>query len=235
MLPVAILCGGLGTRLLPKTETVPKALLSVSGEPFVFHQLRLLASAGVRRAVLCVGHLGGMIESAVGNGSAFGLDVGYAYDGDVQLGTGGAIRNALPQLGESFFTLYGDSYLVADFGAIQTAFESSRKLGLMTIWHNSGRLVPSNVEVQDQRIVAYSKRSRSERMQHVDWGLSAFRSETFEAFARDEVFDLGQVHVGLLDRGQLAAFEVKERFYEVGSPEGLADTEAFIGKLPQRF
>src|SRR5580704_8496571 len=119
MLPVAILAGGLATRLGPLTETVPKSLIPISGEPFVVHQLRLLQSSGIQRVILCVGHLGEQIERAVGNGSALGVDVTYSYDGATLQGTAGAVRSALPKLGESFFVIYGDSYLACDYVAIE--------------------------------------------------------------------------------------------------------------------
>ena len=125
MLTVAILAGGLATRLRPLTETIPKSLLEINGEPFALHQLRLLQSKGVRRVVLCVAHLGELIQSRIGDGRALGLHVDYSFDGPELLGTAGAIRNALPKLGESFFVMYGDSYLPCDYHAVQRAFVES--------------------------------------------------------------------------------------------------------------
>src|ERR1039458_4877965 len=111
MLPVAILAGGWATRLRPVTEKIPKALIEINGEPFLAHQLRLLASKGVKRAILCVGYLGEMLEAYAGDGSRFGLQLTYVPDGPHLRGTAGAVAHARPLLGESFFVLYGDSYL----------------------------------------------------------------------------------------------------------------------------
>src|SRR5271165_5405998 len=124
MLPVAILCGGLATRLRPMTETIPKALIELNGEPFIAHQLRLLSSRGIKRAVLCVGYRGEMIEEFVGDGAPFGLHAEVLFDGPTLLGTAGAVRRALPLLGENFFVLYGDSYLPCDYSAVASAFLS---------------------------------------------------------------------------------------------------------------
>jgi NDP-sugar pyrophosphorylase family protein len=110
MLPVAILAGGLATRLRPVTETIPKSLIDVNGEPFIAHQLRLLRSEGVERAVICTGYLGEAVREFAGDGRGFGIDLAYCEDGPKLRGTAGAIRNALPLLGDRFLVLYGDSY-----------------------------------------------------------------------------------------------------------------------------
>ena len=114
-LPVAILAGGLATRLRPITEKIPKSLVDVAGEPFIVRQLDYLFRQRVRDVVLCIGYLGEMIEAVVGDGSRFGLRVSYSIDGPILLGTGGALRRAAPLLGEAFFVLYGDSYLPVDY------------------------------------------------------------------------------------------------------------------------
>ena len=112
-----MLAGGLATRLRPITETIPKSLVPVAGEPFLAHQLRLLHAHGFRRAVLCVGHLGETIEAEFGDGAAFGFRLEYSFDGPRLLGTGGALKRALPRLGDAFFVLYGDCYLPMDYAA----------------------------------------------------------------------------------------------------------------------
>src|ERR1700680_2157820 len=122
MLPVAILAGGLATRLRPLTEALPKALVEINGEPFLAHQLRLLSRSGIDRVVLCAAYRGEQIREYAGDGRAFGLRVEYSFDGPQQLGTAGAIRRALPLLGDKFFVLYGDSYLPCDYAAIERTF-----------------------------------------------------------------------------------------------------------------
>jgi NDP-sugar pyrophosphorylase family protein len=226
--PVAILAGGLATRLHPLTEKIPKALLPVAGEPFLAHQLRLLRKQGVRRVVLCLGHLGEMVANEFGDGHAWGMDLDYSFDGPVLLGTGGALRQALPMLGESFFVLYGDSYLTAPFAPIAQSFEQSGKRGLMTIYRNEGLYDTSNILFRDGCIVLYDKKARASEMRHIDYGLSLFRSSVFEEKPSGTAFDLSEIMQQLIARNDLAGFEVRERFYEIGSPEGLAELENLL-------
>ncbi len=227
-LPVAILAGGLATRLRPLTETIPKALIEVNGEPFIAHQLRLLASRGIERVVLCVGYRGEMIRNFVGDGSRFGLHADVVFDGPVLLGTAGAIRNALPLLGENFFVLYGDSYLPCDYAAVGSAFLCSGKRGLMTVFRNDGKFDASNVEYRDGQIVAYDKKITTPAMKHIDYGLGAFRADVFTELPDGMHCDLAAVYQSLLGAGELAAFEVPERFYEIGSLRGLKETSEYL-------
>jgi|SRR5271165_4524733 len=228
MLPVAILAGGLATRLGALTQSKPKALIAIDREPFVAHQLRLLRKNGIQHVILCVGRMGEMIERAVGDGERFGVRVEYSYDGPVLLGTAGAIRGALPKLGGSFLVMYGDSYLPCDFAAVEREFSRSGKLGLMTVFRNEGQWDSSNVEFEEGRLLAYNKKNRTERMRYIDYGLGVFRAE---AFAKSCAADLADVYADLLKTGELAAFEVRERFYEIGSPAGLEETTKFLSHL----
>ena len=227
-MPVAILAGGLATRLRPVTERVPKSLLELNGEPFIAHQLRLLGSKGIRRVVLCVGFLGEMIRDTVRNGQGFGVEVEYSFDGAALLGTAGAIKNALPLLGETFLTLYGDSYLACDYRAVAGAHEASGKLALMTVFHNRGRWDSSNVEFRGGELLAYSKKSRVASMEYIDYGLGAFKAGAFDRVAPGQAWDLAELYAQLLAEGQLAGFEVRERFYEIGSADGLEETARFL-------
>lgn len=233
MLPVAILAGGLATRLRPQTEEIPKALIDVNGEPFVAHQLRLLRAHGIDQVVLCIGYLGEQIAKVVGDGSQFGLQVAHAFDGPTLLGTAGAIKHALPILDESFFVLYGDSYLECDYQVVQTAFERAGKLALMTVYRNEGHWDTSNVELVDGRILAYSKRQRTRRMKHIDYGLGVFRQSAFAGVPEHSPYDLESLYRDMLQQDQLAAFEVSQRFYEIGSPAGLDALRRYLAKSVQ--
>ena len=228
MLPIAILAGGLATRLRPVTETVPKALIEVAGEPFLAHQLRLLRRHGFERVVLLVGYLGEKIEAFAGDGRAFGLRVEYAFDGPQLLGTGGALRRALPLLGDAFAVIYGDSYLPCDYRAALGAFTDSGKLGLMTVHRNEGQWDTSNVEFTGGRILAYDKAKRTPAMRHIDYGLGAFQRAAFDEVPAGQPYDLAAVYQGLLRRGQLAAWESPDRFYEIGSVQGIDDLGEFL-------
>ena len=228
MLPVILLAGGLATRLRPITEKIPKALVEINGRPFLDYQMRLLAANGVKRVVLSVAYRGELIEEYLGNGSRYGIEVSYSFDGSTFLGTAGAIRRALPQLGARFFTLYGDSYLTAPFADVERKFLESGKEALMTVYHNVGLFDTSNVEFSGGRIVAYDKKVRSAAMQHIDYGLGVFRAAVFAGLPEGASCDLATLYQDVLQRGELAAHEVHERFYEIGTASGIEDTSRFL-------
>ncbi len=231
-LPVAILAGGLATRLRPITEKVPKLLVEVAGEPFFSHQIRLLKAAGLNHLVLCVGYLGEMVVEQYGDGSAWGVRIDYSFDGPKLLGTGGALIRALPRLGEAFYVLYGDSYLPIDYGAVGRSFLQSGRLGLMTVYENAERYDASNVWFEGGALRAYDKQAKLPQMRHIDYGLGAFKAAAFDGFPRDAVVDLPQVQQALLARGELAGYEIFERFYEVGSHGGLAELNSLLQPGP---
>jgi MurNAc alpha-1-phosphate uridylyltransferase len=228
MLPVAILAGGLATRLHPITQTIPKALVDVAGKPFISRQLTYLHDQGVRRLVLCIGYLGEMIEVVVGNGERFGLDVSYSSDGPTLLGTGGALRKALPMLGSDFFVLYGDSFLPVDFSAVQQAYLASGQQALMTVLANGNRWDNSNVLFTDGRLVEYNKRVPRPDMAHIDFGLGVMSAHVLTTYPDNQAFDLADVYQILSKQGQLNGLEVHERFYEIGSHSGLKEAEDYF-------
>jgi N-acetyl-alpha-D-muramate 1-phosphate uridylyltransferase len=227
-LPVAILAGGLATRLGSLSCDTPKSLLEVAGQPFVYHQLRLLRTQGVSRVTLCVGHLGEQVVRAVGDGSRFGLEVTYSFDGAKLRGTGGAIHQALPLLGPAFFVLYGDSYLECSYDVVQQAFESAGKKALMAVFRNQGRWDSSNVEFCDGRIQNYDKFTSKDSMRHIDYGLGVWHRRAFDAIHKEDVCELAGLYQEMLRQGELAGFEVMERFYEIGSLAGLEETGKYL-------
>jgi MurNAc alpha-1-phosphate uridylyltransferase len=224
----AILAGGLATRLKHLTADTPKALIEVAGKPFLWHQLQLLKRNGIEGAVLLVGHLGERIRDYFGDGSEIGMPLEYSFDGPVLLGTGGAIRRALPLLPERFFIVYGDSYLPCDYGAVERAFLKSRRKALMTVYRNDGMFDASNVEFDGTEIVRYDKKHRTPAMHYIDYGLGVCNRAVFSDLPEAQPIDLERIYQDLLAQGQLGAFEVKERFYEIGSPEGIQDTANFL-------
>jgi len=231
--PVAILAGGLATRMRPVAERIPKALFEVAGKPFIEHQLALLRREGVDRVVLCVGFLGEMIEACIGDGARFGLAVSYSFDGEKLLGTGGALRRALPMLGEHFFVLYGDSYLDIAYAPVQAAYRQSGLPALMTVFRNEGRWDTSNVEFDGTHVVRHDKRHRTEDMKFIDYGLGVVSSDILRA-CEDEAFDLSDLYASLAQEGRLAGFEATRRFYEIGTPSGLAETDGYLRGHLQR-
>jgi NDP-sugar pyrophosphorylase family protein len=205
-------------------------MIEVAGEPFIAHQLRLMRREGVARVVLCVGYLGEQIEAYVKDGKQFGLAVDYCYDGPTLLGTGGALRKALPYLGSEFLVIYGDSWLDTAFAPIVEAFRKGGKLALMTVFRNGGRWDVSNVWYDNGIIQRYDKLERVEQMQHIDWGLSVMKAELLAQQPAATAFDLAGIYKELSRRGQLAGYEITTRFYEIGSPEGLRETDELLRK-----
>lgn len=232
-LAVLILAGGLGTRLSAINPGLPKSMVAVSGQPFVARQLRLLKQQGVREVVLCVGHEAGPLVDFVGDGSRFGMVVQYSYDGETGqtgqlLGTGGALLKASKLVQSPFAVLYGDSWLEVDFEPIIETYFRLGKPALMTVYRNENRLIPSNLKIVDQLVAAYDKERPSADMVHVDFGLSIFSKQAFAGFTEQESFDLSRVVQRLIAAGDLACYEVSQRFYEVGTPEGLKELEEHL-------
>ncbi len=233
--PVVLLAGGLATRLRPITEKIPKALVTVAGQPFIVHQLRLLESHGVRSVLILAWYRGEMIRDFVGDGSQFGLNVQYSFEGDHPLGTAGAIRFALPLLNGPFFVLYGDSFLPCDYAGIQAHFDRHSQPGLMTVYRNEGKWDTSNVEMGNGQILCYNKQKRTPRMEFIDYGLGIFQPNVFASLAPGQSFDLAEIYQRLVDAKQLLAYEVEQRFYEVGSFEGLHELDELLSGDPNQF
>jgi MurNAc alpha-1-phosphate uridylyltransferase len=231
LFPVAILAGGLATRLGTIAHEMPKCLLELSGRPFLHHQLWQLERQGIHRVVLCVGHLGEKVVESVGDGSAFGLEVTYSFDGPEPRGTAGALKRALPLLDSAFFVLYGDSYLGCRYCEVQKAYETAGRLALMTVFKNQGKWDHSNVEFNGGRILAYDKVTRSPAMLYIDYGLGILCPRAFDGVPDNGRHDLAAVYQEMLIQDALWGFEVTERFYEIGSVAGLEETRRHLAGL----
>lgn len=225
--PVCILAGGKGTRL--GVEDRPKPLVEVAGEPFLVHPLRLLRAHGARHVVLLVDHLGQQIADAVGDGSAFGLKITVVFDAPGFTGTAGAVRGALEHLGGEFLVLYGDTYLRIDYGAVQAAHRASGRLALMSVLRNAGRWGESNATYAGGVVTRHDKRAPDPGMEWIDYGLGVLTPAALER--APAAADLSDVYRELAAEDQLAGYVATERFYEIGSPAALAETDAFLRGL----
>ncbi len=228
MLPVAILAGGLATRLRPITEKIPKALINVAGKPFIYHQLEYLHKVGIKKVVLCVGYLSEMILKEVGDGKRFGLDVIYSFDGEFPLGTGGSIKKALPLLDDNFYVLYGDSFLPIHFRPIEEFYFQSQKPALMTVILNENKWDKSNVICNGGLVLEYNKKEYKPSMKFIDYGLGILSKSIFNSYKDELTFDLADLYYKLSIKKHLASYEVFERFYEIGSLAGLNETEIYL-------
>jgi len=224
-----LLAGGLATRLRPVTEKIPKSLIDINGKPFIYFQARLLRSKGIKKVIICAGFLGEQIENYLKDGSEFGLEIDYSYDGDELLGTGGAVQKAIPKTNGIFWVMYGDSYLNTDFEYISSSFEKKKYKGLMTVFNNSDKWDSSNVKFENGNIIKYDKVNKTQDMRYIDYGLSIFRKDAFSGFGELQKFDLTAVFSELLLQNELMGLEIKDRFYEVGSFRGIEEFKSLIG------
>lgn len=229
-LPIAILAGGLATRLYPMTTTIPKSMIMVAGRPFIEWQLDYLKQQGIQRVILCVGHLGEQIQSYLGSGERYGLELVFSFDGPSLLGTGGALKRALPLLGDVFFVLYGDSYLPISFRSLEEEFHHQEQPALMTIIKNKNRWDVSNVCFESGVLREYNKQVPNVKMDYIDYGLSILSASMLTNYPVDEPFDLAQVYHSCSLQGDIRGHEVFSRFYEIGTPQGWQETTNFLSK-----
>jgi len=228
MYPIAVLAGGMATRLFPLTQEIPKSMINISGKPFIHWQLKLLSESGLKKIVLCLGVKSQLIEEYVGDGSQYGLEIRYSFDGESPLGTAGALAKALPLLGETFGVLYGDSYLEINYKSIMEFYSVQEKAGLMTIFNNTNQFDASNVELKEGLIIQYSKSNLSNRMQHIDYGFSILGRKSFRELPQNTNVDLTEVIGGLVSKGELLGYEVENRFFEIGSFQGIEDLRSYL-------
>lgn len=225
---IIVLAGGLATRLGALTQNTPKSMVKINGKPFLEYQLEMFKQSGFNRVLICLGHLGEQIESYFGDGSRFGIDIKYSYE-DKPLGTAGALKNAALLLDDSFFTIYGDSYISPDFEDIWNVFHSKNKQGLMTVYKNNNLYDSSNTIISEDIVTRYDKCNKTPDMACIEYGLNLFHKDMLARIPKDCFYELGDVFISLIADNELLAYEVKERFYEIGSPSGLDDFITYMG------
>jgi N-acetyl-alpha-D-muramate 1-phosphate uridylyltransferase len=230
---VVILAGGLATRLGELTKNRPKSLLEILGKPFLAYQLEVLRANGITDIVLCIGHLGTQIQDIFGDGSQYGVHIRYSLE-NKPLGTAGALKNAEPLLLKNFFVMYGDSYLFLDFPQVFSYFISRNKLGLDTVFRNNDSFDNSNIVFKNNLVTRYSKVEKTKDMVYIDYGAAVFNKLALHLIPENQTCSLEDLFIRLIRMKQLLAFEVHERFYEIGSPQGLKDFEVFIQNKLQK-
>jgi MurNAc alpha-1-phosphate uridylyltransferase len=231
MYPIVILAGGLATRLRPITEKTPKSLIEINGEPFVYHQLDLLEKKGFKKIHFCLGFLGEQVEEAVRKSEYYErLNISFSYDGEKLLGTGGTIRKIIHQLPSYFFVTYGDSYLDIDFFSVQHLFELKNMNfnSLMTVYKNKDLFDTSNVIFENNSIELYSKSKKDIKMTHIDYGVGILSNKCMDIYDKNITFDLGELYERLSLKKELLGYEVFQRFYEIGSMQGIQDLSDYL-------
>lgn len=231
MFPIVILAGGLATRLRPITEKIPKSLIQINGKPFVFHQLELLERKGFKRIHFCLGFHGEQVEELVKKSEYYKrLNISFSFDGEILLGTGGTVRKIIKQLPKYFFITYGDSFLDIDYYNIQELFESkiSKFNSLMTVYQNSDLYDKSNVIFENGVLELYSKSKKDSRMSHIDYGVGILSNSCMDNYENLTKFDLAELYENLSLKKELYGYEVFQRFYEIGSFQGIEDLSNYL-------
>jgi NDP-sugar pyrophosphorylase family protein len=227
---VAILAGGMATRLGDLTKDQPKSMIKISGRPFLEYQLNFLRKGGITKVVLCLGHMSEQIARYFGEGKRYGMTISYSFE-DSLLGTAGALRRARYLLDDRFFVMYGDSYLFPKFDQVMAFFSAHKKLALMTVYKNYDRYDRSNTVVEGNLVKRYSKTEKTEDMIYIDYGLNILSQDCLELVPEDQFYSLEDLFTRIIEKDELLAFEVKERFYEIGSPQGLKEFEIFVKNM----
>jgi len=231
---IVILAGGRATRLDSITRDIPKSLVPIYGKPFLEYQLDLLRKGGVTDVVICIGHLGEQIKRYLDDGSKFGVNVKYSEEGDNLLGTGGALKNAESLLENEFMVMYGDSFLTIDYSAIMSYFKNYNKSGLMTVYKNDNCYDKSNVVIAGGLVMQYNKTERPNNMVYIDYGASILRKRALELVPSNKVYSLEELYNELIKQEELLAYEVSERFYQIGSLVGLEEFKKYISRVKVR-
>ena len=231
---MVILCGGLATRLGSLTKDTPKSMIQIKGKPFLEYQIENVKKHSITDIVLCVGYLSDQIEKYFGNGEKFGVNICYSSDKKNPLGPIGAIKKAGSLLNDSFFTLYGDSYVFVDFNKVYSYFQEQNKLALMVVYQNFDRYDTSNLIVKNGRVIRYGGQNTKD-MTYVDYGVGLFRKKTLNNVPKDTFYSTNDLFSDLIKQKELLAFEVKKRFYHIGTPEALAEFKKYIETKKKRI
>jgi len=224
---MVILCGGLATRLRSLTKDTPKSMIQIKSKPFLEYQIEELKRHSITDIVLCVGYLSDQIEKYFGNGEKFGVDICYSSDKKNPLGPIGALKKAEPLLKDTFFTIYGDSYVFVDFNKVYSYFQEQNKLALMVVYQNYDKFDKSNIIIKDGSIKQYGGENTKE-MTYIDYGVSLFRKKTLNSIPKNTFFSTKDLFSNLVKQDELLAFEVKKRFYHIGTPEALAEFKKYV-------
>lgn len=229
--PVLILAGGLGTRLRPLTETVPKVLVPALGRPFLDHLLEDLARQGAERFVISVGYLADQIEAHLGDGSDRGYRVEYVRE-TKPLGTGGAIARALPGLGETFVVVNGDTFLELDLAMLVERHSEGETPVTMAAARVPDRGRYGALGLERGRVVAFEEKRPGAGPGWINGGVMAMDRELFDG-APDGPFSLESDWLPSF-LGRIAVFKTEGFFVDMGTHETLETLDEELGRHLQR-
>lgn len=224
---IVILAGGLGTRLLPLTRNIPKAMVAIDKKPFLEYQIELLKKNNIKDIVICAGYLNNKIRAYFSNGSKWGVSIRYSIERDKLLGTAGALKKAQKLLDDDFMVMYGDSYLPIDFIKVAKAYHNSQKPVLMTVYRNKNTFDKSNVTVEGSLVARYDKHSGI-KMEYIDYGLSILNKKIISELPSNTRISLESIFISLVTSGRIAAYRAAKPFYEIGSPSGIERFRKYV-------
>ena len=216
-----ILCGGLGTRLRPLTYDIPKPMIPFGDKPFLQILIDYFKAQGVEKFVFCTGHLHEQIEKHFGDGSQLGVEIVHSVELE-PLGTGGALLNSRHLLDEQFFFAFGDSYLPLELRHLTRVQKESNALGVITVYMNNDKIASNNVRIMpDGRVQDYIKKNPPTSMNGLEAGLSLFNKNILN-HAPGRIFSLEEaIFPKLINPGKLFGLLTNQRFYDIGTPDGL--------------
>lgn len=224
---IVILCGGLATRLGSLAKDIPKSMIEIQGKPFLEYQIENVKKHSITDIVLCIGHLSEQIKDYFGNGKKLGVNICYSYDKDKPLGPIGALKNAESLLQDTFFIMYGDSYVFVDFDKVYSYFKKQNKTALMVVYQNFDKFDTSNIIINNEKVAKYGGEKTKETT-YIDYGVSLFRKKIFENIPADTFYLTNDLFSKLVKQKELLAYEVKKRFYHIGTPEALKEFKKYI-------
>jgi NDP-sugar pyrophosphorylase family protein len=228
-----ILAGGLGTRMRPITETIPKPMIAVAGKPFLQRQVELLGESGIKRVLLLVAYLGEQIREYFGDGGEVGCSIAYSFEPS-PLGTGGALKNAEAQLADRFVLVNGDTYLDIDYPDLIQEFTEADCSALIAAYKKPdlgsqdipASLLPNNLGVNGDGMVTAYRKGKPEGLSHIDAGVVVLKKEILASLSVGQKCSLEEeIYPRLIASGEMRAFVTVEPFYDMGSPAGLAALE----------
>lgn len=225
---IVIICGGLATRLGNLAKKTPKSMMDINGKPFIEHQIEMLKKQNIKNIVLCTGHLSEKIESYLGDGKNFGVDIKYSYDGGKRLGPMGAVKNAESILEKDFFIMYGDSYIFVDFNKVYDFYKENNELVCMVVYKNKNKYDKSNLIVENNRVIGHKDLKVEGKIEYIDYGTSILNKKSLDFIPKDSFFSTEDFFKKMIKKNQLLAYEIKKRFYHIGNPKALEEFRNFV-------
>jgi NDP-sugar pyrophosphorylase family protein len=228
---VAVLAGGLGTRLRPITDRLPKCMTPVGDKPFLYYLLQLFKEKGTDEVILCTGYLGEQIEEYFGNGKNMGLRLLYSRENGCLLGTGGALKLAEPILHDSLLVVNGDTYLNIDYKTIYEDFNMSKAQALI-VASQCPTDTCGDLAVDDNfNVTAYDKTNPVGK-DYVNAGVMGLKRDILAEVNPAQVVSLeADIFPNLISRGDVRACITAKQFYDIGSFSGLGIFERTIKEI----